>query len=204
VAYQYKPERQEDNRHVLLFVPHWRTQRRLEVDDLSQLTEEHYPAAPCPLYWSAIEEWSASLGSPEGFSPIHVMQKAARAFLDHPLRRWVAVAADLFLSRLGQLPTPKPEPKQRYEVYGVPIRGWGDPDVFRRATGITFPIVGPPGLAVDTDRHPVTVLHNKQTHVTRVVAVGEVSYGEVSYAEIVEQTTSFTKGEATTRVRGAA
>ena len=64
---------------VLLFVPHWRTQRRLEVDDLSHLSAAHYPPAPCPLEWSSIEEWPADSNAPEGFRPIVVMQHATRS-----------------------------------------------------------------------------------------------------------------------------
>lgn len=81
--------------------------------------------------------------------------------------------------------------KQRFEVKGVPIAGWGDLDAFKRATGITFPLVGNPGLAIDTSAHPVTVLYNKHIAGTRVAVVGEVSY-----ATLVEQAQRYATGEA--------
>lgn len=61
-------------------------------------------------------------------------------------------------------------------------------------------LVENPALTVTTDRHPVMALHNKQTRVSRVAAVGEAAY-----ADLVEQARRFTKGEviSTIAMRGA-
>lgn len=88
---------------------------------------------------------------------------------------------------------------QRFEVYGVPIYSWGsDVAGFRRQTGMSFPTVGDPGLPVDTAQHPTTVFYNKQTNVTRIAAVGEVSY-----ASLVAQKDLFITGRAGSTARGA-
>jgi len=63
VAYQSSPD--ED---ALLFVPYWRTQERLEVKDLSELTKDHCPRAPCRSEWSEVR----SISSQE-FRPVKVM-----------------------------------------------------------------------------------------------------------------------------------
>ena len=76
-----------------------------------------------------------------------------------------------------QVAPPIQETKPQVEVYGVPIYSWGSNVAgFKSATGLTIPIIGDPGLPVDTSRHPVSVFYNKTTGVHRVAAVGVVSY----------------------------
>ncbi|MCI0401754.1 MAG: hypothetical protein L0Z68_10780, partial [Gammaproteobacteria bacterium] len=64
---------------------------------------------------------------------------------------------------------------------GIGLTDPWDPNVeaFKRNTGITFPIGADPGRAVDTSTHPVTLILDKRTAITRVIAVGEVSYEEL-------------------------
>jgi hypothetical protein len=77
---------------------------------------------------------------------------------------------------LAAPPLQEPE-RRKYKVRGVAVDWWGgDPNAFVSATGVTFPIVGDPGLNVDTSHIPVTVVLNEQTGVYRVATIGDVSY----------------------------
>jgi len=77
VAYQRGHEDSADG-PVFLSVPHWRTPRRVDVGDLSQLAEEHFPRAPDRLEWSDVAEWSSAGRGAEEFQPTEVMGLAAR------------------------------------------------------------------------------------------------------------------------------
>jgi hypothetical protein len=80
----------------------------------------------------------------------------------------------------------------------VTVDGWGsDVQAFRNATGITFEVVGNPGLPVSTSRIPVTALYNKVNGVTQVTTVGVVSY-----SSLVSKVTAGVTGQTVTTATG--
>jgi uncharacterized protein YgiM (DUF1202 family) len=108
---------------------------------------------------------------------------------------WVqALLPDRRPAGLAAMRPPAQQTSRRVEVFGVPVPGWGtNIDSFRRATGITFPVVGDPGLPVNTSTIPVTVMYNKQTGVHRVATVGVASY-----ETLVSQANAFMDGKTIT------
>ena len=95
---------------------------------------------------------------------------------------------------LAAMLPPAQQTSPRVQVLGVPVPGWGtNIDAFRSATGITFPVVGNPGLSVSTSTIPVMVMYNKQTGVHRVIMVGTTSY-----ETLVSQANAFMDGRTVT------
>jgi len=67
--------------------------------------------------------------------------------------------------------------KRGTDFYLVAVPGWGTSESsFRNATGVTFPLISDPGLPVSTSRIPVIAIYNKQTGVTRIATIGDVSF----------------------------
>lgn len=82
---------------------------------------------------------------------------------------------------------------RKWKVVGVPIPGWGDPNVFVRATGVTFAIGSNPGLPVDLTKHPDIVLYDPITKLSR-----HAIQGEASFETVVAKAQSFERGDAVT------
>jgi hypothetical protein len=52
------------NRDIWLFVPAWRSQKKLDVQRLEELSPQHYPSARGPYHWSAVREYPEPLDHP--------------------------------------------------------------------------------------------------------------------------------------------
>jgi hypothetical protein len=94
VAYQ-------QNRDIWLFVPAWRSQKKLDVRRLEDLSAQHYPSAQGPYHWSAVREYPGPLEHPIDLLRYAVSGVRSRRVLVPTLDLIVQYLPDL-LARLEQ------------------------------------------------------------------------------------------------------